>query len=118
MFATSKCDFLRSCIARDIYPKGTTPVVPLKIMDTPEHLKNEWEGILSDCARKLTKALVNFHHSKIVRQEQLAEKVVFDASQLIIPEHITDVPDIPSKIESSIQSLLANLKESKEKIFQ
>ena len=58
-----------------------------------------WTKILQDCAKKLTQALVNYHHSEIVRQEQLAEKVIFGASHLIIP---ANVPDIPTKIESLI----------------
>ena len=59
-----------------------------------------------DCARKLTQTLVNYHHSQIVNQEQLAESVITNASHIIIPEHITNVPDIPVKIESAIQGLL------------
>ena len=50
--------------------------------------------------------LTKYHHDQIVHQEQLAEGVITDASQLIIPEHIMNVPDIPVQIESTIHGLL------------
>ena len=104
--ASAKCEYLRNCIAKKSYPKGTIPLVPLKIQDAPEDLTREWNTILQDCARNLTQTLAKFHHDQIVHQEQLAEGVITDASHLIIPEHILNVPDIPAQIESTIQGLL------------
>ena len=45
---------MRSCITKNSFPKGTSPTVPLKIMDPPEHLKKEWSNILQECAKQLT----------------------------------------------------------------
>ena len=104
--ANAKCEYLHSCIAKNSFPKGTITSVPLKIIDAPDDLKKEWLSQLQDCARKLTQLLVKYHHSQIARQEQLAESVITDASHIIIPEHITNVPDIPVMIESSIQDVL------------
>ena len=59
--------------------------------------------------QKLTQKLVNYHHSQIVHKEQLAESVITNASQLIIPEYIVNVPDIPVKIESATQDLLCEM---------
>ena len=64
--ANAKCDCLRSCIARNSYPKGTTPSVPLKILNAPEELKKKRTSILQECAKQLTQALVNYHHGQIV----------------------------------------------------
>ena len=79
--------------------------MPLKIKDAPEDLKENWTSILQDCARQLTKTLVQYHHGQIAHQEQLSETVITNASQMIIPEHIVNVPDIPERIESAIQDL-------------
>ena len=49
--ANAKCDFLRSCIARNSYPKGTTSSMPLKILDAPEEFKKTWTSILTECAK-------------------------------------------------------------------
>ena len=48
------------CIAKKSYPKGTIPLVPLKIQDTLEDLTREWNTILQDCARNLTQTLAKF----------------------------------------------------------
>ena len=104
--ANVKCEFLRSCLARNSFPKGTTPTVPLKILDAPDDLKQKWTTILQDCAKQLTLALVNYHHSQIVHHEQHAASVISNASHIIIPEHITNVPEIPEMIETTIQDLI------------
>ena len=102
---SAKCEYLRSCIVKRSYPKGTIPSIPLKIQDTPEDLTREWNTMLQDCAKNLTQMLAKYHHDKIVHQEQLAEGVITDASQLIIPQHILNVLDIPVQIESTIHGL-------------
>ena len=104
--ANAKCEYLRNCIAKQSYPKGTIPFVLLKIQDALEDLTREWNTILQDCARNLTQTLAKFHYDQIVHQEQVAEGVITDVSHLIIPEHILNVPDIPAQIESTIQGLL------------
>ena len=50
--------------------------------------------------------LVKFHQGQAAHQEQLAETLIHNASHIIIPEYITTVPDITSKIESSIEELM------------
>lgn len=107
--ASAKLDFLRTCMARNSFPKGTTPTIPLKIQDAPEDLKESWCNIIRECSMKLTQTLVNYHHDQIIRKEQLAESVITEATQIILPEYITSVPDIPTRIESSIQSLLCEI---------
>ena len=52
--ASSKCEFLHSCLAQNTLPKGVTPIVPLKIMNVPSDLENKWNNILHDCGRLLT----------------------------------------------------------------
>ena len=59
--------------------------------------------------QKLTQTLVNYHHSQIVHKEQLAESVITNVSQPIIPEYIVNVPDILVKIKSAIQDLLCEM---------
>ena len=84
----------------------TIPSVPLKSQDSPEDLTGEWNYILQDCAKHVTQMLAKYHHDQIVYHEQLAEGVITDASQLIIPDHITNVPVIPVQVESTIQGLI------------
>jgi len=106
---SAKCDFLRSCLARNVYPKGVTPQVPLKILDAPTDLQSSWNSILQECSKKLTQQLVQHHQSKIVQQEQQAELIITDASQIIIPEYIVNIPDIAAKIEAAIEGLLCEV---------
>jgi len=47
--------------------------------------------------RQLTQTLVNLYHNQIIHQ-QLAESVITNASQIIISQHIINVPDIPAKL--------------------
>jgi len=47
--------------------------------------------------RQPTQTLVNLYHNQILHQ-QLAESVIANASQIIIPQHIINVPDIPAKL--------------------
>ena len=86
--------------------RKSIPSVSLKILDTPDDVTQEWTTILQECAKQLTQTLAKYYHSQIVHHEQLAESVITDASHLIIPEHITNIPDIPVQIESTIQGLL------------
>ena len=88
------------------YPKGVTSSVPLKISDAPKDLQDKWTSILKDCTKQLTMILVKFHQGQTAHQEQLAETLIHNASHIIIPEYITTVPDITSKIESSIEELM------------
>ena len=88
------------------YPKGVTSSVPLKISDAPKDLQDKWTSILKDCTKQLTMTLVKFHQGQAAHQEQLAETLIHNASHIIIPEYITTVPDITSKIESSIEELM------------
>ena len=74
---------------------NSIPFVSLKILDTPDDVTQEWTTILQECAKQLTQTLAKYHHSQIVHHEQLDESVITDASHLIIPEHITNKPDIP-----------------------
>ena len=104
--ASAKCEYLCNCIAKKSYPKETVTSVPLKVQDALEDLTREWNTILQGCAKNLTQTLAKFHHDQIVHQEQLAEGVITDASHLIMPEHILNVPDIPVQIESTIQGLI------------
>ena len=92
--ASAKCDYLRSCLARNTYPKGVTYSVPLKISDAPKDLQDKWTSILKECTKQLTMTLVKFHQGQAAHQEQLAVTLIRNASHIIIPEYITTVPDI------------------------
>ena len=107
--ASSKCEFLRSCLAHNTLPKGATPIVPLKILNAPSDLENKWNDILHDCGRKLTLTLVNHHQSQIAELEQLAEETITNGNQIVLPEFITEVPDTPERIENAIQELLCEI---------
>ena len=85
---------------------STSSSVPLKISDAPKDLQDKWTSILKDCTKQLTMTLVKFHQGQAAHQEQLAETLIHNASYIIIPEYITTVPDITSKIESSIEELM------------
>ena len=50
--------------------------------------------------------LVNFHRDQVVHQQQLAETLISNVNHLLIPEYITDVPDITSRIESAVDDLM------------
>ena len=104
--ASAKCDYLRSCLARNTYPKGVTSSVSLKISDAPKDLQEKWTLILKECTKQLTMTLVKFHQGQAAHQKQLAETLIHNVSHTIIPEYITTVPDITSKIESSIDELM------------
>ena len=107
--ASSKCEFLHSCLAHNTLPKGATPTVPLKIMNAPSDLENKWNNILQDCGRQLTLTLINYHQGQIVELEQLAEETITNGNQIVLPEFITEVPDTPARIENAIQDLLCEI---------
>ena len=107
--ASAKCDLLRSCLAHKTIPKGVTPNVPLKILNAPKDLEDKWQSILQDCGRNLTLTLINYHQGQIASFEQLAEETILNGTQMILPEYITEFPDIPVKIENSLQDLLCEV---------
>ena len=107
--AMTKCDFLRSCLAHNTLPKGTTPCVTLKINDTPRDLVSKWNEILQNCGRQLTLTLINYHENQIAEHQRLAEERIMHGNQMILPEFITSVPDIPVKIENAFQDLLCEI---------
>ena len=107
--ASAKCDFLRICLARNSFPKGVTLKVPLKVQDAPAVLQRKWNDILQECSKQLTLQLVQFHQEQIVQFEQRAESIITDASHHLLPEYITNVPNIPNMIESTIEELLCEI---------
>ena len=85
--ATQKCDFLRSCVACNLLPKGVLPKVPLKIKEPPLALKEQWEVTLTECGNKLLRILIiDFHKSQIMELDQLAQNSIMRASHVTIPE--------------------------------
>ena len=64
---------------------------------------------LQDCGRNLTLTLINHHQDQIASFEQLAEETILSGTQMILPEYITEFPDIPVKIENSLQDLLCEV---------
>ena len=107
--ASAKCNFLRSCLAHKTIPKGVTPNVPLKISNVPKDLEDKWQSILQDCGRNLTLTLINYHQGQIASFEQLAEETILNGTQMILPEYITGFPNIPVRIENSLQDLLCEV---------
>ena len=107
--ASSKCKFLRSCLAHNTLPKGATPTMPLKIMNAPSDLENKWNNILQNCGRQLTLTLINYHQVQIVELKQLAEETITNGNQIVLPEFITEVPNTPARIKNAIQDLLCEI---------
>ena len=111
--ADAKCELLCSGLAHKTIPKGDTPIVPLKIMNAPKALEDEWHSILQDCGQKLTRTLFNYHQGQIATYEQLAKETILNGTQMILPEYITKFPNIPVKMENSLQDLLCEVSVSK-----
>ena len=108
--ASAKCDFLlRICLACNSFPKGVTLKVPLKVQDAPAILQRKWNDILQECSKQLTLQLVQFHQEQIVQFEQRAEAIITDASHHLLPEYITNVPNILNMIESTIEEQQTSL---------
>ena len=107
--ASAKCDFLRICLAHNSFSKGVTLKVPLKVQDTPAELQHKWNDILQECSKQLTLQLVQFHQEQIVQLEQRAESIITDASHHLLPEYITNVPNISNLIESTIEEILCEV---------
>jgi len=87
-------------------PKGVLPKVPIKIVDPPPSLKEKWEAALMECGNKLTRILIDFHKDQILHFEELAQDTIMKGSQIIIPEFVTNIPDITNMIEQAIENLL------------
>ena len=107
--ASAKYDFLHSCLAHKTIPKGVTPNVPLKISNAPKDLEDKWQSILQNCGRNLALTLINYRQGQIASFEQLAEETILNGTQMTLPEYITEFPDIPVRIENSLQDLLCEV---------
>ena len=107
--ASAKCEFLRTCMAKDTMPKGITINVPLKVTDAPTDLQQQWNSILTSCSKQLMLTLIKFHQGKVQQHEHLAETIINDATHMIIPEYITTVPNNAQLIESRIDDLLCEM---------
>ena len=114
--AVSKYEFLKHCTAIDFVPKGVLPVVPLKIADPPAQLKAKWNDTIVECGNKLMNILIDFHLEHIKSKEEIAQDTITRASQIILPEFVTDIPDIGDKIEEAIEDLLAETNRTAKKI--
>ena len=75
-----------------------------KILDTPKDLQDNWTLILNECTKQLTMTLVKFHQGQAAHQEQLAKTLIHNTSHTIIPEYITSVPDVTSKLSPPLMS--------------
>ena len=81
-----------------------------KILDTPKDLQDNWILILNECTKQLTMTLFKFHQGQAAHQEQLAKNTHPQyTSHTIIPEYITSVTDVTSKLESSIDELMCEI---------
>ena len=59
--------------------------------------------------QNLTVTIVNYIRRQIASIEQLAEEIILNGTQMMLPEYITEFPDIPVKIENSLQDLLCEV---------
>ncbi|XP_065913620.1 uncharacterized protein [Dysidea avara] len=101
----SKQTFLSDCIKNKAIPKGVTPKVPLKIIDPPQELSTKWDEILNECGTRLTTALDDFHKAEIAQIELKAAKVIHDASCELLPQFITEFPNIGDILEGTIREV-------------
>ena len=113
--AVSKYEFLNHCTAVDYIPKGVLPVVPLKIVDPPAQLKAKWNDTIVECGNKLMRILIDFHLELIKSREEMAQDTITRASQIILPEFVTDIPNIGDKIEEAIEDVVAETNRSTKK---
>ena len=51
--------------------------------------------------------LIDFHLEQIKLKEEMAQDTMTTASHIILPEFVTDIPNIDDKIEEAIEDLLA-----------
>ena len=100
---SAKYQFLRNCLTDDIIPKG---VLPLKIHNTPESLKQKWEDMLKECGHKLLRILIDFHRDQISSLEDLAQETITQANTIILPEFVTNIPSIGEDIEDAMENLI------------
>ena len=114
--AVSKYQFLRHCTSRDLLPKGVTPVVPLKIADPSQSLKDQWDDTLKECGHKLLRILIDYHKSQISSYEELAHDKITQASHIIIPEFVSNIPDIGETFEEEIENLIAETERTTKKL--
>ena len=98
--------------AHDLIPKRAPPSVPLKIVNPPSSLKEKWTETLHKCGNKLLRNLTEFYLSQITSNEELAKEIITKASHIILPEFITNLPNIDDMIEEESQNLLYETSQS------
>ena len=82
-------------------------MVPLKIADPSQSLKDQWDDTLKECGHKLLRILIDYYKSQISSYEELAHDKITQASHIIIPEFVSNIPDIGETFEKEIENLIA-----------
>ena len=81
-------------------------MVPLKIVDPPQCLKEQWDETLKECGQKLLRILIDHHKSQISFYEEMAHDKINQASHIIIPEFVSNIPEIGENFEEAIENLI------------
>ena len=102
----SKGEYLHYYLAHNTIPKDIVAVVPIKTLDPPDFLKQEWNQTLKECGFKLIRLFTDHHRNQIVYNKQLAEVIIMRGKNPIIPEVATCVPNITVHRENSIENLI------------
>ncbi len=90
-------------------------MVPLKIIDPPQPLKDQWDETLRECGHKLLRILIDHHRSQISYKEMAHDKIN-QASHIIIPEFVTNIPEIGENFEEAIENLIAETNRTTKKL--
>jgi len=111
--AEAKEDFLSSCLTDDVVPTGLRVNVPLKVNNPPNSLTTKWTAILNQCSRSLMTALVEYHTEQINTEKENFNTKIMEGLNIVIPEFIADITDIPQKCEAAIRNVKETTKATK-----
>ena len=81
-------------------------MVPLKIVDPPQCLKEQWDEALKECGHNFLRILIDHHKSQISFYEEMAHDKINQASDIIIPEFVSNIPEIGENFEEAIENLI------------
>ena len=91
-------------------------MVPLKIIDPPQPLKDQWDEMLRECSHKLLRILIDHQRSQISSYKEIAHDKINQVNHIIIPEFVTNIPKIGENLEEAIENLIAEIKRTTKKL--
>ena len=104
----SKYEFLHHCATHSTIPKGLQLNVPFKVEEPSRNLKEKSVEVQRECSNKLLNTLIDHHRSQIHSNEELAQETIIKATQIILPEFVTDIPNITNVFKEHVENLVAD----------